>query len=119
MLEFFYRGTDAFTNRSVSLDTLVQALGDALFSAPSMMWIRTLAVQPHTSKRYLYWLNQNLSFNWGGPVPGTHHADDLLLEFEFLTESMLFSGKTGPLTPEEEKLSSDFVAMLADFARTG
>lgn len=119
VLEFFYRGPDAFTNKSVPLDTLLQVYGDALISAPCLAWIRTLADQPHTGGRYLYWLNHDLSFNRAYPVQGTHHGDELLLEFDLISDAMCFTSKRGPLTPEEEKLSSDFVSMLADFAKTG
>ncbi|XP_025083564.1 cocaine esterase-like [Pomacea canaliculata] len=48
-----------------------------------------------------------------------HHGDDVLFEFEAITQSPVLVGKTGPFTPEEEKLSSDFLAILTDFARTG
>ncbi|XP_025083553.1 cholinesterase 2-like isoform X2 [Pomacea canaliculata] len=118
-LEFFYREFDAFTEKPVSLERFMELYADTMFTVHAVRWIRQLVTQPHTARRYLYFFDHDLSFNQGGPAPGMHHGDDVLFEFEPISESFALVGKTGPFTPEEEKLSSDFLALLTDFARTG
>lgn len=97
----------------------MELYADTMFTVHAVRWIRQLVAQPHTARRYLYFFDHDLSFNQGGPAPGMHHGDDVLFEFEPISESFALVGKTGPFTPEEEKLSSDFLALLTDFARTG
>ncbi|XP_076452799.1 acetylcholinesterase-like [Babylonia areolata] len=121
--EFFYRGADAGTNVSETLAPLVNMYGDCLLVADILGWARLLAASPHSAARYMYVFDHDFAFNSQGPLPGTHHGDELALEFDTsldMPEDFIFKrlNKT-ELAPEEHPLSDKFVQILTSFAKTG
>ncbi|KAK7496738.1 hypothetical protein BaRGS_00011947 [Batillaria attramentaria] len=123
-VEFFYRMGDFGTDAPVPVDAVLNLYSDPLMLAPIVNWTRTLAAQePRTGSRYMYLLDHAFDFNNYGPAPGSHHGDDLVLEWEFLVPEggmniLTMMNKTH-LTKEEEGLSDLFVDIVTTFAKTG
>ncbi|KAK7486054.1 hypothetical protein BaRGS_00022663 [Batillaria attramentaria] len=122
VVEFFYKRDVIGTNTAVSVETVINIHGDALFFAPTIQWLRPLVSQSHQGARYLYLLEHDFYFNREG-IPGTHHADELFIEFDVQTsEGSLFqlAGKsTEACNEEDDRMSDMFVDVVTSFAKTG
>ncbi|XP_076454035.1 carboxylesterase 1C-like isoform X2 [Babylonia areolata] len=122
-IEFFYRGADAATNVSETLEPLVDMYGDCILTTDILDWARRLAASSHSAARYVYIFDHDFAFNNQGPVPGSHHSDELVLEFDNtmeMPEDFFFKklNKTG-IAPEEQPLSDKYIQILTSFAKTG
>ncbi|KAK7463168.1 hypothetical protein BaRGS_00038227 [Batillaria attramentaria] len=122
VVEFFYKRDVIGTNTAVSVETVINIHGDALFFAPTIQWLRPLVSQSHQGARYLYLLEHDFHFSREG-IPGTHHADELFIEFDVQTsEGSLFqlAGKsTEACNEEDDRMSDMFVDVVTSFAKTG
>ncbi|KAK7103719.1 acetylcholinesterase-like isoform X2 [Littorina saxatilis] len=122
-VEFFYRGADMDANQTMTADTVADMYGDCLMNAPILEWSRYLAASPHTSNRYLYVLDHPFAFNAQSVYPGSHHADELLLEFdnerEFEDNFLLKKFNTTALAADEVPLAKKFIQIITTFAKTG
>ncbi|XP_076436458.1 fatty acyl-CoA hydrolase precursor, medium chain-like [Babylonia areolata] len=121
-LEFYYRGADAGT-LSETLGPLVDMYGDCVLSVDVLDWARQLAASSHSAARYLYIFDHNFASSSQSLVPGSHHADELVLEFDntlALPEDNIFRlmNKT-EMAPEEQPLSDMYIQILTSFAKTG
>ncbi|KAK7486053.1 hypothetical protein BaRGS_00022662 [Batillaria attramentaria] len=122
VVEFFYKHDVIGINTAVSADTVINIYGDAMFFAPTIQWLRPLVSQSHQGARYLYLLEHDFHFNREG-IPGTHHADELFIEFDVQApEGSLFqlAGKsTEACSEEDDRMSDMFVDVVTTFAKTG
>ena len=122
-MEFFYRGADAGTDNSVTIDAVTGVYGDCLMTAPIVEWMRHLVASPHSASRYLYVMDHDFSTNKHSPVPGSHHGDELALQFDndiLLSDDSIFilMNKT-KITADEQPLSAKFIKIVTQFAKTG
>jgi len=122
VVEFFYRGADAGSENLIPAATLAELYGDFLFFAPSVNWMRTLVAQPHDGNRYMYVFDHDFAFNRNSAFPGTHHSDELPVEFEMMcinTMDMFQLLNKSYDTEDIPAISSMFVQLLTTFAKTG
>lgn len=121
-MEFFYRGADAGTNNSVLVDAITDMYGDCLMNAPIVEWMRRLAASPHSASRYLLVVDHDFHTNKHSPIPGSHHGDELMLQFDgvlFPEDTIIAAmNKTG-LAADEQPLSAKFIKIVTTFAKTG
>lgn len=122
VVHFFYRGTQAFSEAAIDVTTLTFMYADSLFYAPSVQWLRSLVQSQHTGKRYMYLFDHDFEFNRRTIMPGTHHGDELALEFEPkpLINSLFFLLQNKTYNSDDIPALSDmFVNVVTSFARTG
>ena len=97
--------------------------GDCLMNAPILDFASDLVAFPHSGGRYVYVLAHDFAFNQVGPLPGSHHADDLILEFDKdidMPDDVMFKVMNKTSLAEGEKgLADRFVQMVTTFAKTG
>ena len=122
-VDFFYRGADAGTNNSVPMNAVTDVYGDCLMNAHIVEWMRYLAASLHSASHYLYVMDHDFHTNKHSPVPGSHHGDELALQFDndvLLPDDSIFAlmNKT-KIAPDEQPLSAKFIKIVTQFAKTG
>ena len=122
-MEFYYRGADAGTDGPVPIQTLSDLQGDCIMNAPILDFASDLVTFPHSGGRYVYVLDHDFAFNQDGLLPGSHHGDDIFLEFDIqtdgLNEELLKAFNKTSLVDWEKGLAAKFVEMITTFAKTG
>ncbi|KAL8578232.1 hypothetical protein ACOMHN_040993 [Nucella lapillus] len=119
-VEFYYRGAELGVNMSESVLPLATMTSDCLILSDIVDLARRLANSSHSAALYLYVFDHDFVFNRKGLLPGSHHGDELVLEFDSEMEDNVFKriNKSG-MAAEEEPLARMFVDVLTAFAKTG
>ncbi|XP_067658961.1 cocaine esterase-like [Haliotis asinina] len=122
VISYEYTAPRTENQKTLDINDVFHTYGDVSFVAPAVAYARRHCDNGNhggTGNTYFYYFNHYPSFAAGSGTHGMYHAFDLPYMFGLSSISTSVFGLLGPITQEEQTLSSTYVSFLAEFAKTG